>query len=55
MLTRETVTFRDACGWRCEFDLTFMLANYRCIGGGGCPANKLQHSARSCCVEGVEI
>lgn len=26
MLTRETVTFRDADGWSWEFDLTFMLS-----------------------------
>jgi hypothetical protein len=55
MLTRETVTFRDASGWSWEFDLTFMRSNYRCIWGQGCPDTQLQHSARGCCVEGVEI
>lgn len=55
MLTRETVTFRDANGWSWEFDLTFMLSNYRCIWGRGCPDTRLQHTARGCCVEGVEI
>jgi len=54
-LTRETVTFRDTSGWSWEFDLTFMLSNYRCIWGSGCPDTKLQHTARGCCVEGVEI
>ena len=37
MLTRESVTFQDADGWSWEFDLTFMLSNYRCIWGHGCP------------------
>ena len=55
MLTRETVTFRDADGWSWEFDLTFMLSNYRCIWGRGCPDTRLQRTARGCCVEGVEI
>ncbi len=55
MLTRETVTFRDGEGWNWEFDLTFMLSNYQCIWGQGCPDTRLQHSARGCCVEGVEI
>jgi hypothetical protein len=54
-LTRETVTFRDAAGWSWEFDLTFMLSNYRCIWGRGCPDTRLAHSARGCCTEGVEI
>jgi hypothetical protein len=55
MLTRETVTFRDSKGWNWEFDLTFLLSNYRCIWGAGCPDTKLHRSARGCCVEGVEI
>jgi hypothetical protein len=55
MLTRETVTFRDGDGWSWEFDLTFMLSNYQCIWGRGCPDVLLQHTARGCCVEGVEI
>lgn len=55
MLTRETVTFRDADGWSWEFDLTFMLSNYRCIWGSGCPDTRLQRTARGCCVDGVEI
>ena len=55
MLTRETVTFRDSDGWSWEFDLTFILSNYRCIWGRGCPDTRLEHSARGCCVEGVEI
>ena len=55
MLTRETVTFRDANGWSWEFDLTFMLSNYRCIWGCGCPDTRLQRTARGCCVDGVEI
>ena len=55
MLTRETVTFRDADGWSWEFDLTFMLSNYRCIWGRGCPDIRLERTARGCCVEGVEI
>ncbi len=55
MLTRETVTFRDDDGWSWEFDLTFMLSNYRCIWGRGCPDTRRQRSARGCCVEGVEI
>jgi hypothetical protein len=32
-----------------------MLSNYRCIWGRGCPDTELQHTARGCCVEGVEI
>jgi hypothetical protein len=55
MLTRETVTFRDDDGWSWEFDLTFMLSNYRCIWGRGCPDTKLQHTARGCCIDGVEV
>jgi hypothetical protein len=55
MLTRETVTFRDGGGWSWEFDLTFLLSNYRCIWGRGCPDTSLQHTARGCCVDGVEI
>jgi hypothetical protein len=55
MLTRETVTFRDASGWSWEFDLTFMLSNYRCIWGCGCPDIRLQGTARGCCTDGVEI
>ncbi|HTP19414.1 MAG TPA: hypothetical protein VMJ65_07415 [Solirubrobacteraceae bacterium] len=55
MLTRETVTFRDASGWSWEFDLTFMLSNYQCLWGHGCPDTTGQHTARGCCVEGVEI
>jgi hypothetical protein len=55
MLTRETVTFRDARGWSWEFDLTFMLSSYECIWGRGCPDTKLEHTARGCCVDGVEI
>jgi len=55
MLTRETVTFRDGDGWSWEFDLTFILSNYRCIWGRGCPDTRLQHSARGCCADGVEI
>jgi hypothetical protein len=55
VLTRETVTFRDGDGWSWEFDLTFLLSNYRCIWGEGCPDTKRQGSARGCCVEGVEI
>jgi hypothetical protein len=55
MLTRETVTFRDASGWSWEFDLTFMLSNYRCIWGCGCPDIRLQGTARGCCADGVEI
>jgi hypothetical protein len=55
MLTREAVTFRDGDGWSWEFDLTFMLSNYQCIWGRGCPDTRLQHTARGCCVDGVEI
>jgi hypothetical protein len=55
MLTRETVTFREPSGWSWEFDLTFLRSNYRCIWGRGCPDTSLQHTARGCCVEGVEI
>jgi hypothetical protein len=55
MLTRETVTFQDATGWSWEFDLTFMLSNYRCIWGCGCPDTRLEGTARGCCAEGVEI
>ncbi len=55
MLTGETVTFRDADGWSWEFDLTFMLSNYQCIWGRGCPDTRQEHTARGCCVEGVEI
>ena len=55
MLTRETVTFRDTDGWSWEFHLTFMLSNYQCIWGRGCPDTRQQHTARGCCVEGVEI
>lgn len=55
MLTRETVTFRDDDGRDWEFDLTFMLSNYRCIWGHGCPDTRLQHTARGCCADGVEI
>ncbi len=55
MLVGESVTFRDANGWSWEFDLTFMLSNYRCIWGRGCPDTRLQLTARGCCVEGVEI
>jgi hypothetical protein len=55
MLTRETVTFRDGDGWSWEFDLTFMLSNYQCIWGKGCPDTRLEHSVRGCCTEGVEI
>ena len=46
MLTRETVTFRDGNGWSWEFDLTFMLSNYECIWGRGCPDTRLEHTAR---------
>jgi hypothetical protein len=55
MLTHETATFTDSDGWNWKFDLTFMLSNYRCIWGRGCPDIRLQGSARGCCVEGVEI
>lgn len=55
MLTRDTVTFRDGDGWSWEFDLTFMLSNYQCIWGRGCPDIMLQHTARGCCIDGVEI
>jgi hypothetical protein len=55
MLTRESVTFRDANEWSWDFDLTFMLSNYRCIWGRGCPDTRAQSSARGCCVDGVEI
>ena len=55
MLTRETVTFQDGDGWSWEFDLTFMLSNYQCIWGRGCPDTRLEHTARGCCVDGVEI
>ena len=55
MLTRETATFTDSHGWNWEFDLTFMLSNYGCIWGRGCPDIRRQGSARGCCVEGVEI
>ena len=55
MLTRETVTFRDGDGWSWEFDLMFMLSNYQCIWGRGCPDTRLERTSRGCCVEGVEI
>jgi hypothetical protein len=55
MLTRETVTFQDGDGWSWEFDLTFMLSNYECIWGRGCPDTRLEHTARGCYVDGVEI
>ena len=55
MFTRETVTFRDGAGWNWEFDLTFMLSNYRCIWGSGCPDTRREHTARGCCADGVEI
>jgi hypothetical protein len=55
MLTRETATFRDATGWSWEFDLTFMLSNYQCIWGCGCPDTRLERTARGCCADGVEI
>lgn len=55
MLTRETVTFRDGDGWSWEFDLSFMLSNYGCIWGQGCPDIRLGLTTRGCCVEGVEI
>jgi hypothetical protein len=55
MLTRETVTFRDASRRSWEFDLTFMLSNYRCIWGRGCPDTGLQGTAHGCCVDVVEI
>jgi hypothetical protein len=40
MLTRGTVPFRDGDGWSWGFDLTFILSNYRCIWGCGCPHNQ---------------
>ena len=52
---RETVTFTDSNGWDWEFDLTFMLSNYRCIWGRGCLDTQGRHTLRGCCVEGVEI
>lgn len=52
---RKAVTFTDSDGWNWAFDLTFMLSHYRCIWGCGCPDIRLGHSARGCCVEGVEI
>jgi hypothetical protein len=55
MLTRETVTFRYGDGWNWEFDVTFMLSNFGCIWGRGCPDTRGQHTARGCCVEGVEV
>jgi hypothetical protein len=55
MLTGEPVTFTDSDGWNWDFDLAFMLSNYACIWGRGCPDIRLQGSARGCCVEGVEI
>ena len=55
MLTCETATFTDSHGWKWEFDLTFMMSNYGCIWGRGCPDIRRQGSARGCCVEGVEI
>jgi hypothetical protein len=55
MLTRETATFTDSDGWNWEFDVTFMLSNYQCIWGSGCPDTSFQRTARGCCVEGVEI
>jgi hypothetical protein len=55
MLTREEATFTDGDGWSWGFDLTFMLSNYGCIWGRGCPDTRLQGSARGCCVDGVEI
>jgi hypothetical protein len=55
MLTRETVTFREGDGWSWEFDLTLMLSNYQSIWGRGCPDIRLQHTARGCCVEGVDL
>ena len=47
MLTRETVTFRDAGGWSWEFDLTFMLSSYECIWGRGCPDTRRERTARA--------
>ncbi|MGZ6693131.1 MAG: hypothetical protein ACXVHQ_37745 [Solirubrobacteraceae bacterium] len=55
MLTRETATFTDSDGVNWEFDLTFMLSNFGCIWGRGCPDIRRQGTARGCCVEGVEI
>jgi hypothetical protein len=55
MLTRETATFTSADRWNWEFDVTFMLSGYGCIWGRGCPDIRLGHTARGCCVEGVEI
>jgi hypothetical protein len=55
MLTRETATFTDSGGWNWEFDLTFLLSGYECIWGRGCPDTRAEHTARGCCVEGVEI
>ena len=46
MLARETMTFRDGNGWSWEFDLTFMLSNYRCIWGRGCPDTRLTAAQR---------
>ncbi len=55
MLTRETATFTDSDGWSWEFDLTFMLSQYGCIWGCGCPDITGQGTLRGCCVLGVEI
>ena len=37
MLTRETVTFRDADGWCWEFDLTFVCRTTGASGGADAP------------------
>jgi hypothetical protein len=55
MLTRETATFTDSQGWNWEFDLTFMLSDFGCIWGRGCPDIRREGTARGCCVMGVEI
>jgi hypothetical protein len=55
MRKRNTVTFIDGDEWSWTFDLTFMLSNYQCIWGRGCPDTSRGGTARGCCVEGVEI
>jgi hypothetical protein len=52
---RGTVTFTDRDGWNWKFDLSFMLSNYQCIWGRGCPDTSNGGTARGCCVEGVEV
>lgn len=51
----EWISFTNRDGERFIFDLSFLLSDYRCSFGNGCPGIENAHESKGCCAHGAHL